>query len=211
MRKSILLLVTLCYINTPFIYSQDVLFEKEIKLKSGLQNKRDAYPILLPDGKISVCLLDKDGIHTLLFDDNFTIIDEMEGERADKQYSELLGSNFSDGDCNLFFSSPNHSSFASLSYNYEKRIVKRTVINLSLKKEKYIGSISYKNKFYLLSVLKGTSKINLYIFDNHFHFAVKTFDFPKEKFTSTSFYTLYDASQQMRSLLWIMKCQTRWR
>jgi hypothetical protein len=198
MIRATAVFLTIFIFFTSIALAQEILFEKEIRLKRGLSyDRREAYPVKSNvNQQLSLFLIDKKQIKGLLFDKDLKLIDSLEGDRPDSRYPQLLGSNMSDKQFSLFFESKSHSSLASVSFDYETKKVTQTIIELPFNKEKYAGSASYDNKFYVLTVKKNSSVLNIYVFENRYNYAVHTIDFKKEQFREPPYYTMYDVMRE---------------
>lgn len=185
------LLIALCvYLSYPAI-AQTVLFEKEIQLKRGLTEKREAYPITNSDGSLALFLLDKNSIKAHLFSKDLDLIDTLDGLRP-SNHEELLGGNIAGGYYNLFFSSKPYRSFGISRCHFADRTVSQHAIELPAKKEKYVGSASYGDKFFIFTVVRATSILNLYVFNDHAKYDTYTFDFKDQQFAPLPYSKLFD-------------------
>jgi hypothetical protein len=177
----------LIVISIQSTFAQKVWFEKELKLRRGLKEKREAYPVTNPfDQNTSLFLIDNSTIKAYLFNNVMQIADTVEGPRPESRYSELLGSNFSNGKYNLFFSTASHKSLAIASIDYSGKTVRQSLVELAMKKELYAGSASHQGKFYIFTVAKASTSsiLNLYVFGNNAEYELHTYDFNQARFSS---------------------------
>jgi hypothetical protein len=173
--------------------AQEILFKKDMKLRKALLENREAYAVVNPhDGNVSLFLIDNHKIRAHHFNQNIEPLDTLEAARP-TGYSNLLGNTFTEGKYNLFFDSNSHQSFHIISFDFVKKTINEKAIALPLKKEKYAGSVSYKGKLYFFTIVKSTSKLNLYIFDDLLNYEIKAYDFKDERFANSKYeYTLFD-------------------
>jgi hypothetical protein len=175
--------------------AQDIFFEKETSLRNGFPERRETLPVPNPsDGTLSVFLVDLFSVHGLLFDRDYRLINEIEGERPKGNFSDVLGCSLSDGSYNLFYSSSNHKTLTSVSYSYNTKSVKQNTIELPLKKENFATAVSFNGKFYFLTSVRGKSILRLYSFKDGSQYEARTYDFSdKHFFSSPLIMTLDDA------------------
>jgi hypothetical protein len=177
---------------------QEILFEKEIKLKRGLDEKREAYPVVNPANEsLALFLIDSKSIKANIFDKHLQLSDTLEGPRPETFWVEILGSNFSGSKYNLFFAAKPYESFVVMSFDVSNRSVRQGMVKIPFdKKERYAGSASYRGKFYVFTTLKGTSVLKLYAFDDEKNYSTHLYDFKAERFTATGYPTLFDAVRE---------------
>lgn len=195
MKKIFFLFIYILFILTAD--AQDILYEKEIKLKRTIlgEDSREAYPVTnYVDKSVSLFLIDKSSVKGFLFDKDFNLMNEIEGEKADSKYEDLLGSNIVEDTYTLFFSNKSHSLLQSVSYNFISKAVNKNVVDLAIKKERYLGSVTFNNRFYFLTIPKRSSTLKVYIFNSTHNYEIRSYDFPDHHFTSDELrFTLYDA------------------
>lgn len=175
------------------IVSAQMVLNKKLSLSRGITENRKAFSLIDTDNAVSIFLLDKKTIYGLDLDSSTSISKEIKVPTPSNEFGELLGGSISGNQKNLFFINAAKKRLHCTWINFNENKFGSNKINLQLDKEEFIGNISYKNKFYILTTRKNTSTLNLYIFENHFSFQKKTFDFPNEKFTTESMNTLYHA------------------
>ncbi|MCB0466421.1 MAG: hypothetical protein KDC78_12225, partial [Aequorivita sp.] len=68
-------------------------------------------------------------------------------------------------------------NFGSVLFDFEKNATLETEYGFKLNSEIYLQSHSYKDKFYILTVSRRSSKLNIYTFDHEGNFGKRIFDF----------------------------------
>ncbi len=160
------------------IFSQDLLFEKDVMMKSFFKDKRESLPIVNTDKKeIILFLLDNAEIKGFRFNWNYELIDDFTTEKPINKFNVLLGHSVNNEEYHLFFTNEKKNEFfvKSISISNKKGIGKQMPLDLS--EEKFLETISYNNKFYLLSIVKRTSKIKIYVFEGNSISKIEEIDF----------------------------------
>jgi len=175
------------------IFSQDILLEKDITLKSVFKDKRESLPIVNNDKQeILLFLLDNAEIKGLRFNMNYELTDDFTTEKPINKYKVLLGHSANNEEYHLFFTNKKKNEFfvKSISITNKKSIGKQ--IPLKFKDERFLETISYNNKFYLLSIFKRSSKIKIYVFEGNNIASTEVLDFSEYKFSNTGYSKLFD-------------------
>jgi hypothetical protein len=174
-------LLILCSCMTSILLAQDVIFQKKITLKG--QNA-EALPVYdAASGTTKIFLIDKDSIRVINID-TVNATGEIAGSRPPSKFGNVLGYSISNGKYNIFFSTSGHSALAVTSFDFATGKVEQRVSELRMKGERFVGAASYKNRFFLINVLKGTSTIRLYSFEDFDKYQVKMYAFEGKKFAT---------------------------
>ena len=140
-------LITLISTIVSLASAQEIIFEKDIKLKRAFDDHRETYPVTNSvDKSIALFLIDKDAVQGLLFDQDLSLIKETDGDKPVNKFPELLGSSIINGMYTLYFSNKSFKSLTSVSYDFDQKTTKQNGVDLTIKKEQYIGALTYKNK-----------------------------------------------------------------
>jgi hypothetical protein len=162
--------------------SQDIVFEKSTALRRGLTDKREALPITDPQtGVTSLFLIDNSNISAIVFD-NDSLSEQYFAPRPSENASDVLGYITNPGKHHVVFSNKSHTSFTFASLDYAKGVITAKVSEVNIRKERFACAASYANRFFVLTVVKGTSILKLYIFENEQVHVVKTFSFEGKRF-----------------------------
>lgn len=108
------------------------------------------------DEKTSIYLLDSD----------FKETSNLETESLPRSFKNFLGYSITGDEYTIFFSNNGKSKFGILKVNFKTKSVINKQMSFKLSKEKYVQSISFKGKFYLLSVSSKPSQLHFYTFTN---------------------------------------------
>lgn len=182
MKKIVTLLVIITICHVSFSQEKIGLFKNDLAKNSSAI--KDVVPIVnQKNDEISLFFIDTKNVYGYLLDTNFNVIDKLSAEDKNKKYKLVIGSSISDSnDYRIFLSDNKNKSFATvnLSYNAKEATIKEFTLKSS--KEEFIQTINHNNQFYLLSVLKGTSLLGLYTFDDDGNPKLHGLDFNRDKF-----------------------------
>ncbi|WP_461641343.1 hypothetical protein [Labilibaculum euxinus] len=160
---AILFLLLLLTVNS---YSQDILMEQDICLRSYLSDRRDVYPVLDDlSGKIALFLIDNDTINALTYSKNYEPLNSCKCPRPNGKFKILIGNTVVQNECNLFFTNKRKTEFLVKTIDLNNNTSKEYKIPLKLNREEYLESVSYKNKLYILSRIYYSSIYKLRVFE----------------------------------------------
>lgn len=189
--RVLLILITIAGTNVSFC--QELVFEKEMKLKIGLKDKREVLPVVKEDKMMVIFFLDNFEITALGLNQDLQETDEYKIPRKQVVYNTLLGHNIYKNEYHLFFSNKNKNEFFIQTVDISKKQSSTKTLEIKLKKEKFLEAISYMDKFYILTVKRPTSILKLYEFEGSNLKLEKEFDFSKHKFSHGNYPSLYHA------------------
>jgi hypothetical protein len=160
-KKSMALILLLSSIMA---FSQEMVNLIPLELKKN----RDVFQIVNNTTKeTSLFISDKKRVKAIRLNDKMQIIDSLSTERPDKTYSEMIGYNNDQSNPRLFWISSNHKEIFSQLYNFENQQISNQNYTLSLKNEKFLQKFSENGKFYILTIIRDSNTIKLYVFDEH--------------------------------------------
>lgn len=190
MKKGLVLLLAM--FSTLNLFSQDLIFEREMTLKSFINDKREAFPIVNPDNnEIALFLLDNKVIHSLLLSSEYDLIGNYISDRPTGPYETLLGHSVASEIYYLYFSNSNKNKFYTESIDVSGQRSMGKLQKLKLKNEKLLETISYQNKFYLLTIKKKSSIIKIYVFEGDELSSIEVVDLSAYSFSNSAFPQLY--------------------
>jgi hypothetical protein len=151
MKKNVL--VAILSIITLSLFSQDILFEKEVSLISGFTDNRESFPIVYNDKKeLVIFLLDNKEIKGFQFNNKHELISDLTTIRPERKFKVLLGHSIDSCGYNMIFTNNKKNQFYIKLINFSDKKADGKNISLKLKDEEFMESISYKNRFYLITV-----------------------------------------------------------
>lgn len=175
------LLIFSLLINSFISFSQEIVKEFDLKL----QRKKDFFQVTNEaDKEVILFLNDKEKVASIRFDTKFEIKDSLSTLRPEKKYAEIIGYSQKDCDYFVFWASKDRKEINVQNFNFLKKEIKNTPINLELKKEKVVKEITINNTFYLITIVKNTSILKFYISDENGNLNEKTVDLSHLQFRS---------------------------
>jgi len=185
---SFLLLLTFLNAN-----SQEILLNQNINLDSGFSDKRDAYPIInKKTDALTLLLIDNYNINTQEYNNDYSLRRSYECPRPKNKYRHLIGHTTKANQYNLFFATKRNKEFLVQTINLDERSSNEKKFAFKLKDEKYLETFSYKNKLYILTLLKNSSILKLRVFEANSLRITKEFNFNNNRFNTHQFYKLND-------------------
>ena len=175
------------------IFGQELLFDKDIELKSIFGDNRNSLPILNKDkNELALFLLDRKQINSLIFNDKYEYIDHYSTNRPEENFDDLIGYSIDLKGYHLIFTNSTKNQFFIKSIDFSLKSDQGKELSINLKDEKYLESISYKNNFYLLTLKKKSSILKIYEISSNEIKNIKEFDFSLYRFSNSDNSTLYD-------------------
>ncbi len=171
---------------------QQLLFANKVSIDTLYMGKHQVLPII-NNKALTLFLFDKKQINGLKFSEKFELEDSYSVDKQDNSYGILLGHSVDASGYHLFFSKKNKKEFLSKTININGKVVTDDIPLSKLKGEKFLNSISCQNSFYLLTVTKFSSILNMYVFKGNKLAEKKTFDFSEFKFSDSDYPDIYDA------------------
>ncbi len=186
-NTSVFILFLLISIN---IFSQEILYCDNVIINPGFTKTRQSLPIVNNDkNEIMIFLLEKNGIDGLKFNSNYELISNVKYEKPKNKFKTLLGHSFDSNGYHLFFTNKVKNQFFIQSINENTK--KSRLLPIKLKSEKFLETISYKNKFYIVTIVKRTSILKLYTFEGNKMTKEMKLDFNESKFSKSRFQKLF--------------------
>ena len=183
----------MCFLNIFSIYSQEIIFTKEIEFNLIFKDTRKSFPVFNEkNGQLALFLFDSKTINGVLLNKSYVITEEMTTTRPDKKFEEILGySIFNESYC-LFFSNQAKNQLFVKTINFQTKKSSEKLISLNLKNEKFLESINYNNRFFILTIEKQSSILNIYEFINENELNEHEIDLSNFQFSRYSYSKLYN-------------------
>ena len=166
MMKNIFALIL---ITTSFnFYSQEkiVIFKNDLKTSSS--SIKDVIPVVNKEtGEIAFFVADAKNIYGYKINANFKVTEKISSQTKSRKYKVLIGSSASkDNSYRVFLTNKKQNKFSSVKFSFNDG---KTTINEFLlgKNEKFIQTVTSKNKFYLISGSKLRNQLFIYSFDKN--------------------------------------------
>ena len=178
--KKIILLLLLAF--STFSFCQELAGELKLKLN----DKRHVFQIVDELKKeVSLFISDEDGVSSFKFNSDFKVVDSLKSTRPDKKFNSMIGYASKDNKYRVFWNSNKNKEINSQCFDFDTRKVTNESFKFDFTNEQIIQQITINNNFYIISLVKDTSILKMYIFDNGGKTETKTID-------ATS-YTLIDS------------------
>ncbi|RTY96013.1 hypothetical protein [Flavobacterium sp. GT3R68] len=177
-------IVFLIYLSSFLSFSQEIVTSIPLVLKKD----RDVFQIVNDKTKETTLFVsDKKTVNAIRLNGQIQIIDSLSTVRPEKMYSDMIGYTTNTSNTTLFWSSENHKEILTQSYNFEGRKVTSKNYNLPLKDERFLQKFSENEKFYILTVLKNSNTLKLYVFGNDGKLEEKVIDLTGFRFFQTNY------------------------
>lgn len=168
--------VTSLIAQTPFFsIPNDLKTRNRDPLKSFavVDEENNSFAIFLDDDKTLI---------GYLYSDNLELKGKFSSKGLPPIYTEIIGQTLKNAQIRLFLKNENNKNFGSVLFDFERKATITTEFGFSLSQEIYLQAYSYRDKFYILTVSKKSSVLNIYTFNHDGKFGKKSFDFSEETF-----------------------------
>lgn len=190
-KQSILLALLLCSIIS---FSQEIVNSTPVALKKN----KTVFQIVNDSTKeTTIFVSDKEKVKAIRLNREMQIIDSLMTERVNySTYDQMIGHNGSSSNPSLFWSSPNHKEIFIQQFHFDNLKNSNKTYSLSLKDERFLHNFSQNDRFYILTVLKNSDKLKLYVFDTNGTLEEKIIDltgfrFFKSDYQKTTMYGMF--------------------
>jgi len=177
MKKFLCLLL---FVQSLFLFSQQL--EKVLPL--NFKNTNDLFQVVEEDKKqVLLFFRDKNRVLTVKFNDKFEVLDSISSTRPPKNYDDIVGYSISDNRYYSYWSTTNNKEITTQCFDFTSKKVSLKTFNIDFEKEKPVKTITVNSIFYLITVVKSTSILNFYVFDDG-NLTKKTVDLSAHRFLS---------------------------
>lgn len=183
------------------LFGQEILFTQNLDLKSGLNDKRESFPIVNDDkDEIVMLLFDSKNINCLLFNKKYGLIDNFTVDRPKNKFDVLLGQSSDSAGYHIFFTNDKKDQFYIETINFSEKKTTGRLLPLKLIGDYFLESISYNNKFYLFTIKNMSSNIAVYEFSGSDISNTRIFWYPSYEFSKSGNLNLYETLKDNKSL-----------
>lgn len=160
-----------------------------LKIPNDLSKKgysvENAYAVVDDENDtFATFLINENSINAYLYSQNFEPISKFASKNLPEGYDEIIGKTIKDGQIRLFFKEYYNKKFGAVLFDFERGQSLQTEFGFKLSDEIYLHSHSYQDKFYILTVNKRSSILNVYTFHHTGKFEKKSFDFTENEFVN---------------------------
>ncbi|MCH7783931.1 MAG: hypothetical protein IIB06_00735 [Bacteroidetes bacterium] len=118
-------------------------------------------------GNFAVFLEENDYVRGFLFDKNYNEIGRIKATDLPSKFKTFIGYQVKGSKINLFMNTQNGRSYGIMIFDFKTGFSHVQELDFKLKGEIFIESISSNNTFYLFSIPKNSSQINIYEFNEN--------------------------------------------
>lgn len=158
------ILTTVLLLSSIISFSQEIVNSTPVTLKKD----RDVFQIVDNTQKETTLFIsDKTKVKAIRLDEKMQIMDSVSAERPDtKIFTQMIGYNTNESNPRLFWSSNDFKKIYTQLYNFNDRKTSTQEYQLPLKDERFLQKFSENKKLYILTILKNSNTLKLYVFDN---------------------------------------------
>lgn len=155
-------LFTLIFLYTFLGYSQ----KEVISLPTDIWVKQSFNVVDVETGNFAIFLEGNDSVKAFLFDKDYNEIGRIIASDLPSKFKKFIGYKINNKTITIFMNTLNGRSYGTMEFDFEKGSNTVQEIDFKLKGEVYLEAISLNNKFYLFSIPKKSSQINIYEFND---------------------------------------------
>jgi len=147
-------------------------------LSTRSKSPNDAFTVVdAENNRFTVFLDDGKTLNGYMYSENLEPLGKFTSKGLSNFYNEIIGQTLKNGQIKLFLKNQNNKNFGSVLFDFDRKASIETEYGFKLKDEVYLQSHSYKDKFYIITVTKRSSILNVYTFNHDGKFGKKEFDF----------------------------------
>lgn len=188
----------------PLFAQQELLVFHNTFEKSKL---KEVVPVINEiNGDFSLFFLEAKRVNAYLFNKEFDSIKSLSVESKGRKYKNILGNSIANEmDYRIYLMNDDYNKFATINFSFTTKNSSFEELDLDLGKEKFIQSVTYNNRFYLITAIENTSNLIVYSFDDNAKYTKKTIDFSQEEFINPkgekeNLFELFKDSQQKNKI-----------
>ncbi len=137
----------------------------ENSLKTSTSKIKDVIPIINENtDDVALFFADAKNVYGYLFDAKFELQHKLSSPEKRRKYKVLIGSSIlKNGSYRIFLTNKGHTRFSSMTLSFDKKEQPQlTEFNLQDANERFIQTVIYKNRFYLISAAKRAPEKKIY-------------------------------------------------
>ena len=145
---------------TTFSIAQEEVFKIQNTDFSPSFKNKDSYSFSNhKTGELSILIGEHKILYAYLLDSDFEKKGELKVKSLKKSFNNFLGYTVNDKNYRLVFTNKSNKKFAVINYDFNTQNSNTFEIDLEIKKEEYVESLSLNNRFFLLTILKNSSDL----------------------------------------------------
>jgi hypothetical protein len=164
MIQRILIVFLVCLAQN--ILSQEVISAFNNVLKTSSSDIKDVVPIVNEEtGDIAFFVADAKNVYGYKLDSSFKVTKKMSSEEKSRRYKIIIGSSVYGSDSyRVFLTNKAKNKFSSIQFSFNDGTTSFQEFELK-KGERFIQTVNYDNKFFLISGSKLTNRLYVHTFD----------------------------------------------
>ncbi len=165
-------------------FSQEILSENEMELKSGFNDRGESIPIINKEtSELSLIVVDRKTVYFNKYDNAFKLIDRQKFEKPKSKAKNIrAAANSNSGEYLFLLSNDNNKKLELLSLNTKNKKTEVTATTFISKKELFLNTFTHQNQIYLITILPNTSKLNIRKIRGNNDIEILEYDLSKETF-----------------------------
>jgi hypothetical protein len=181
-------------------FSQEIVSSFPLELKKN----KTVFQIVNDSSKeVHFFINDNERIKTIRVDSEMKILDSLTTTRIEPDtYNHIIGYTNKSSNSSLVWASSNGKKFLIQHFDFETKKITTAFQAFDFKEEKLLQKFSDKDNFYLMSVIKNSNTMKLYIFDEIGNHKEKLIDFSRFKILNSknTVSNLYDIFSEQLDL-----------
>ena len=132
-----------------------------------IQLKKDCKIMPIPGGQngdVHLFITYSSKVLCLKLDSSMQIVDSLSVERPDAKFSNIAGHSTDGNTINLFWTNSGNNDFYTTTFNFSGRNSTSKNLGLEFKNEKSFAQFSNNGKFYVLTAIKNSNNLKVYIY-----------------------------------------------
>ncbi|WP_272150760.1 hypothetical protein [Tenacibaculum aiptasiae] len=165
MKKNCLIILLMGLISYS-LFAQNEITSFKNHLKKNSTDIKDVIPIINSENnEVTIFIADAKNVYGYKLNDQFKVKGEVSSITKKRKYKILLGSSIQNNNYKIYLTNKDKDQFAYINFSFDTK--ENSIHEFALPSgQEFIQTISYKNKFYILSASKITGSILLNYFNN---------------------------------------------
>ncbi len=192
LRMKKIILILFCFIsNFTFSQSEKLVLSHSLKEKNNYLNQ--IIPIANNEtNEFSIFFIEAKKIYGYLLTEDYILKSSLISEIKSRKYKIFLEKKvFSDDLYSFLLTNKSATKFGVFNFSYITNTSEFKEILLELNDEKFIKTFLHNNLYYIITVTRKSSKLNLYSVDKEGSYTKRTIEFNSEKFNKIFKNSLY--------------------
>lgn len=139
-------------VSFPIIAQETVLQMENVKYSNFIKDKKAFALSDSETNELAVIVPDKNTVTGYLLNENFKKTSEITGESLRIKFKELIGYRVENGKYTTVFTTKNYQFYGIIEFDFTSGKTVTKQLDLNIRKEKVLEAVSYKNRFFLLTL-----------------------------------------------------------